>query len=346
MRITNQMISRNYLNRMNTNLGNLTRSNERMSSQRSFNKGYENVPDAGKALRLRQLISDNERRLTTIRDASGRAVAAEDNVRAVNDLMIRSKDRLVQALNGTVAPEDREKIATELDKMKGEILQIMNGQFSNQFLFHASGNAEGKAPFVVDDAGQLTYNGTSVNDMVKSPKGQPTIFDEATNSFIDIPWNTPNYVDIGAGYNMDATGTNVDPNTAYKDTYSGVDCFGYGVSDKTGMPLNAYSLFSRMVDGLRADNLDIVGDALDTIPETMDFMLTAVTDIGARGSMLESTGDRLDIDLINMYDDQNRLEGIDLSREIINNKNHEMSWMVTLQLGSKILPQTIFDFIR
>lgn len=219
MRITHQMLSRNYLDRMNTNLKTLTSSNEKMSSQRAFNKGYENVTDAGKALRLRKLVAENERYQVAVRDAQGRAAAAEESLRNVNSILTIAKDRTVYGLNGTMSDLDRNTLATELEKYQDEVFQVMNSSFNEKFVFAASGNRDGSAPFTKGADGELYFNGTNVDHMRTGFYGQPTIYNE------DIPYNTANYVDIGFGYTLMSNGK-VDPNTAFKDTYSGVESFG------------------------------------------------------------------------------------------------------------------------
>ncbi|MDL2252739.1 hypothetical protein LJC49_01520 [Ruminococcaceae bacterium OttesenSCG-928-I18] len=336
MRVTHQMLSRNYIKRMNTNLNNLTHSNEKLSSQRKFNKGYENVSDAGKALRLRKLTVDNTRYQTTIRDVKGRAEAAEDNIRTVNSLMIRTEELVVQGLNGTMSESDRDKIAIELEKMQEEVLQVMNNTYNGNHIFAAAGSdAPGKAPFAVV-GGQLTYNGTPVDEMAK-------VNGVITHGGNEIQFNTPNYVDIGFGY-KDKNGY-VDPDTAFKDTYSGVECFGYG-KNEDDIPINAWSLLGDMVNSLRGGNLDRLGQDLDAISGSMEFMLTSITEIGARTVTLDNTAARLENEYENLADALKNVESIDVAEEIIYNKDYEMSWLITLQLGSKILPQTIFDFIR
>lgn len=336
MRITHNMLTRNYLSRMNGNLSSLTKSNEKMTSGRAYNKGYENVTDAGKALRLRKLVADNERYQSTIRDVSGRAAMAEDGLRSVNSLLIRVEDRVIEGLNGTMSPEDREKIATEIEKMQEEVFMIMNSDYSGKYLYNAAGNRQGTAPFTIEN-NELFYNGTNVDLMTKSVNGQ--ILDSAGNP---IQYNEPNYVDIGFGYEVN--NGKVDSNTAFRDTYSGVESFGFGKKD--GIPVNAWSLMGDMVKNLRNDNMDALGRDLDAIHTSMEFLLTSITEIGARTVTLEDTASRLETEYINFADIQKSLEGIDLSNEVIYNKDYEMSWLVTLQLGSKILPQTIFDFIR
>ncbi len=343
MRITHQMLSRGYIRRMETNLTDLARSNEKMYTGRSFNKGYEDVEGASRALQLRKLIADNERYQSTIRDAQGRAKAAEDSLRNVNKLMINAEDRLVEALNGTMSPEDRQKIAAELEAAQKEVFQIMNLQFSGKYVFSAAGNRDGSAPFSLDDTGNLLYQGVMVDDMSRGANGKPQYTEGGVTQ--EIPYNAANYVDIGFGYRLDDGGGQIDANTAFQNTYSGVESFGYGVSGE-GVPVNAYSLFGGMVESLNNNDMDKLGEHLNAIGDTMEFMLTAITEIGARYVTLEDTQGVLENEYINLVETQNDIEGVDLSKEIIMNKGFERSWLVTLQLGSKILPQSIFDFIR
>ncbi len=343
MRITHQMLSRNYLKRMNTNLSSLTRSNEKMASGRAYDKSWEDVNSAGKALRVRRLIADNERYQSAIQDIEGRVEAAEEGLRAVNSLLIQAEDRVVAGLNDTMAPEDREKLATELGQLQGEILQVMNSQFSNSYLYNAAGNADGSPPFSTSSGGDLLYNGYRVDDLQTSSSGEIMFFDTATNTYEPILWNEENFVNIGYGYQIDANGE-VDPNTAFQSTVSGVEAFGFGRS-ADGTPVNVYSLFGSMVDNLNTNNMDGLNQDLAGIPVAMEALLTSITEIGARGATLDDTMSRLESEYINLVETQGELESIDLSEEIIHNKSYEMSWMVTLQLGSKILPQTIFDFI-
>lgn len=350
MRITHQMLSRNYLKRMNTNLRSLTNSNEKLSSQRAFNKGYENVSDAGKALKMRKMLADNERYQTAVRDAEGRASAAEDSLMTVSGLLNKIQDRVTEGLNGTVNAGDRQKIAIEIEKLQDEVFQMMNMTFAGKHVFAAAGNADGSAPFTKDTNGDLIFNGTKVDDMVASAAtGRPQVWDAASSSYVDIPYNETNYIDIGFGYKIIPDGEpgagRVNPNTAFKDTYSGAESFGFGVN-ADGVPLNAYSLLGDIAKNLRANDEDALRKNLGAIGGTMDAMLTSITEIGARATTLEDTMANLENEYINLAEAQNELEGIDLSKEIIFNKDYEMSWLVTLQLGSRILPQTIFDFLR
>lgn len=336
MRVTHQMLQRNYLNRMENNLSQYTKSGDKISSNRAFSKAHENVTDAGKALRMRKLIASNERYQSTIRDVQGRTAAAEDGLRTVNSLMIKVEDLLIEGMNGTMTTEDREKIATEIDQYQGQIYQIMNSKFGDKYVFSSAGNSDGSAPFEAVD-GALKYNGTYTDTMMKQADG--TIVDDNGDP---IPFNTPNYVDIGFGYAIKDGG--VDPNTAFKDTYSGVECFGYGYSSN-GSSLNAWSLLGEISTNLRNSNMTGLDDNLDALKESMGFMLTSITEIGARGVTLDNTLTNLQNEYINLVETDDKLENVDIAEEIVYNSSYETTWMVTLQMGSKLIPPSIFNYL-
>lgn len=338
MRITHQTLNRTYLKRIENNLTNYTKSSDKLNSQRAFNKSHENVSSASKALKSRKMIADNERYQTAVKEAQGRADMAEDGLRTVTGLMTVAKEKLVQGLNGTYSESDRDKIATELEKLQEEVLQIMNSTYNNNYVYNSAGNLDGSAPFTVQN-GALYYNGTAVDSMTKAPNG--TILDGNNDP---IQYNSTHYVDIGYGYTL-TMGGQVDANTAFKNSYSGVESFGYGTSSN-GSPLNAYSLFGEMVENLRSNNMAGVETNLNAIGESMEYMLTTITEIGARSTTLENTLARLESEYIILVEDNDSLEAIDIAEEIIYNASYEMSYMVTLQMGSQVLPQSIFDFLR
>jgi flagellin-like hook-associated protein FlgL len=78
----------------------------------------------------------------------------------------------------------------------------------------------------------------------------------------------------------------------------------------------------------------------------MGKVMLHVADIGSRTKYISQIKERIDNEIFNLQEKQNNIESIDIEYEVINNKSFEMAWMVNLQLGSKIIPPSIFDFIR
>lgn len=335
-------MQRNYLSSVNNNLKNLSGSNQKLATQRAFNQASENVSAADRALRVRKLIADNEEAVTTIQDLDARYAAAENSIRAINDIMGTVIDDSIRGMNGTMDAQDREKLAREVENLQEHVLQTMNAKFSDRPIFAASGGPNGGNPFVVDDAtGELTYNGQPVDKMVADTSGKPTL------GGVPIDYNGRNYIDVGLGFTVNGDGTTgvLDKRTAVPGTFSGVDTFGFGLDDK-GNPKNIYSLLGKLADDLRSGDPDTLSVDLDAVKLAQSNLLVQLTDVGNLSKFINQTGERLSADTLNLQEVQNRLEAVPLEKEIMYNKEFEMSWMVTLQLGGKILPPSVFDFLR
>ena len=343
MRITHSMMTRNYMSSVNKNLKNLTNSNDRLSSQRAFNKASEDVSGAARALRVRRLLRENEQAVTTIKDLYATYEAAEDSLMAINNIVGTITEDLVRGMSGTMDVQDREKLAREVENLQEHVLQTMNAKFSDKFLFGASGNADGSAPFTVGADGALSYNGQAVDAMGADASGKPLVAPGGA----PIAFNKPNYVDIGLGFELTGTGmdASADPRTAVVNNFSGVEAFGFGV-DADGNPKNVYSLLGKVAADLRVGNSSTLSTDLDAVKAMHSALLTQVTDMGNRSDFIEQTSARLENDILNLQEVQNRVEAVPLEQEMMYNKDFEMSWMVTLQLGSKILPPSIFNFLQ
>ena len=85
---------------------------------------------------------------------------------------------------------------------------------------------------------------------------------------------------------------------------------------------------------------------MNQLKESTDRILVQVTDIGTRYAYLENSINRLENEKLNLTVQQNHLESIDYEEEKITNKSYDMAYQISLQLGSKVLPLSIFDFMR
>lgn len=337
MRITNNMLTRSYLRNMNNNMSNLAKSNQKMASQRKFSKTSEDVTGASRALLVREKLSTNDRNLDTINEAKGRIAAIEDNMRDINGLLQTVNERTIQGMNGTMAQEEKNKIANEIKNIQNQIFQLSNAEYSGQYLFGAAGGpVAGAAPFTLVN-GVLNYNGASVSTLDRQPDGSYNA------NGVPFGFNNENYIDIGLGFKVDTNGV-LDTNTAIKSSVSGLDVFGSG--ETNGLPNNIFNLLGKIATDLENSNSPELGRDLNHLKVVTDNLLNGIADIGNRSTFIEQAEARIENEKLNNQTIQNRLEAVPLQEEAIYNKDFEMSWMVTLQLGSKILPTSIFDFLR
>ena len=182
----------------------------------------------------------------------------------------------------------------------------------------------------MDGDGNLLFNGKPVDAYDKNDPD--TYFEE----------NKPVYLDIGFG--TYASGTNT-AKTGIKISTSGVDVLGYG-KDENGLPNNLYSLIGKVEEQLRGGDKEGAMDTLSQLKKKQSNISIATSELGTREKLLDRTEDRLETGLINLQKSQTDLESVKIETEAINNKSCETAWMITLQLGSSIIPPSIFDFMK
>lgn len=346
-RITNNIMVRNYLKGMRSNLSKLSGSNEKLTTQRSFNKASENVAGAARALRVRKLLTDNERNISNADSLTNRLDTAESNLRSLSNIYQRMNDLVTHGMNDALSNQDRQILANEVNNLRDQALSIANSKYGDQYLFCSAGNADGSAPFSVGSDSLLYYNGNStpIDQLVTDANGKAAI-DNGDGTTTEIDYNGTNYLDIGLGLSVSGSGASVqlDTRTAVQASLSGLDIFGYGV-DQNGVPKNFFSLFNNIADHLSTGNTSALGNELSALSDSHDNLLIAIADIGNNVSFIENVSTQLESDRVSLQKLQNSVESIDLAEEIMYNKEFEMAWTVTLQLGSNILPKTIFDFL-
>lgn len=450
MRITQTMITRNYLSHINSSLSQLSEAQKRITSGRKYTRVSQNVSDGMRALRVRKQLQDNRQEQIMIRDARGVLASAESNLDSINSIMQTARGLLLKMENGTNEKE-REIAADQFKSYKNQVLQFMNSTYADCFLFSGTNNAE--APFKViteDDsfevrglvpdpndpsktimgtlentAGMVTYNGAKYTFkmlemepdpadptkmtpvMVQDPDDPtaqiPKVVEKtmaipvdwikentivgsdgkymmrnpaylAPGTFngtlptapgvntadqyipVEIPMNTERYIDLGMGYEIGQFRDDyeVDPRTAFKLSFDGLEILGSGMTDfklddtTYSLPNNLYSLLDRAEEMLRDPEkykdheIGAIGDYLEGARQ--NFCMS-VMDIGNRTNFLDSQLSALESEEVNLLEARKNLEGTDDYRESMNVKMFEYTWLATLRMGDKILPQSLMDFI-
>lgn len=345
MRVTQSMITRNYLKGLNRTLSDRASSNERITSGRRFTKISENVSDGARALKIREQMYKNEQQLVNIRDAQGELSGAESNLKSINEILQTVQEKSLAGISGTASGDKRKILAQEIDNLKDQVLQFANARFADKFLFSGTNNAA--APFTVDASGKLLYNSKPVDEIYKNPVDGKFYIDDPTAT--PIPQNDPIYIDVGLG--MKFSGSTVDPKSAFEVSFSGLNVLGFGVDADSGLPNNLYSILDNISKTLNpTPPAEFDKDAADALHKQLvkqtDVLMENITDVGTRVNFLDKTTERLENDLDNLDKLRAKLEAVDDATETINMKMYEFAWMATLQIGSKLIPQSLMDFIR
>lgn len=322
MRITQKNLTRAYLSGLNRNMSQLSKSNERLSTGKRINRVSDQVTDAQKALKVRNQIRNNEQFVRNIQSIQNEISAQESSAMQMNEILIDVKELLVKAGSGVNSDSDKTIIANEIDQLNRSILQLVNVKSSDRYTFSGLNN---EAPIQVDTNGIVLFNGVNVDDILETDLKDDSIF-----------------IDVGLGMKFD---TQVDQSSVVQLNTSAIHLLGYG-KNSNGTPNNLVSLLNKVVSDLKTGDVSQISEYQKQLKESVDRVLVQVTDIGTRYAYLENSINRLENEKLNLTEQQNHLESIDYEEETILNKSYDMAYQISLQLGSKVLPLSIFDFMR
>jgi len=346
MRVTHNATMRNYLRNMHRTLADRSKSNMRLSSQRSFNKVSENTAAAARAFSVRSQYAKNLESLTAIRNASAELSAAETNINSMNEILSNVQDRVLRVLNNTMPQDQMEIIAKEIEGLNDQILQFANAKFGDHYLFSGSNNSE--PPFAFDASGKILYNGIDPDKVRRNPTTGVLEYLKSTGPDVyePVPENKDYMIDIGLGLRF--TADEIDSRSAFMVSTSGLNVIGYGTSVVDGKILsnNIFNLLTEISSTIRNGEMESLDSCLTQLKGRSESLIMSMTDIGSRDAFLEQITNRLENDNINLLEAQSQLEGVDLEYETIMNKSYETAWLITLQLGSKVIPPSIFDFMK
>lgn len=349
MRVAQRSVSRNYKRTLNNSLAKRAESLDRGSSGLKFKKLSDNVADGSRAMHIQEERYQATQQLDNVENLLSEMNSVDSNMEAIHSIMQSIQEKTLQAMSESYGADKRAVLAKEIAKKKEEILQFANAQFSGKYLF--SGTKNSTQPFTAGPNGELQFNGIPVNTIEKNADGKFVYPDpNAPGNMLEVPNSGSVYADIGLGLKI-SPDMDPDPRTAFEVSFSGLEMLGFG-ADKTGkdgtaVPSNVYDLLTQIENAITPDLKQPDTDDLHRqLVDLTDNVGLSRTDLGTRMNFLERAQSRLENDVHNMSELESKLVSSDPAEEAIKMKESEYVWMAVLQIGSKVLPSSLLDFMR
>jgi flagellar hook-associated protein 3 FlgL len=200
MRVTNKMLSNNFLRDMRTNLNNMNRLQGQMTSGKDIRKPSD---DPFKASRIMQMYSDidaNKQYKSNIKDAINWLDTTDTALGQVGNVVGRIQELLVSAGNGAYSANERQAIKDEINQKIGEASQILNTSFDGKYIFGGTDgtskpvgtekNIAGNTELICNIKPKVVTKLVGI-DMVYSGKAVGATFDMSINGGAPISVTTP-----------------------------------------------------------------------------------------------------------------------------------------------------------
>lgn len=320
MRVTNNMITGNYLYSLNKSLERQNTIQEQLSDGKAIHRASDDPIKAIRALRFNTSLGGNEQYTQNLKDAVSWMDTTDGALQDISSITARAKELAIKAVSPNPS-EGFKAIASEIDGIINQLVQIGNSKLGDRYVF--SGQKDKTEPFtsVKDASGKVVrveYNGDN-NKL--SMVIQPGLADANKDS-------------------VNLTGTEV---------------FGAVTTAADGNP--TVTMFDNLIalrDELMKDSPDLTkisGEpAASTIQGKMDAdrnaMLLQQTYIGARMSTYEMSLNLLENNNTIISADLAANEDLDIPKAIIDAKSAENVYNMALAVGARIMPMSLVDFLK
>ena len=166
MRITQSMINENFTRNLMQNLKRLGDINDMISSRKKIRRPSDDPVGAAMALKLRRQLAAIEQYNNNAQDALTWMKNTETALANTGEILNRLNELTVQAANGPLTDDDRQKILYEVRELKDQILKEANSTSIDRYLF--GGYSTNKPPFSKDDnTGKIKVNTETVDGVIE-----------------------------------------------------------------------------------------------------------------------------------------------------------------------------------
>lgn len=324
MRITNRMVTNNYLINLNNSFSELNKLRNRATTGDKYEKASEDPSSSLKAYNVRENLSRLELYQNNIKEVDCLVTETETAISQINNILTDVEELLVKGKSDTMASA-RKIIGEVIRNYQGQVYNIANTKNSGTYLFGGSNRME--MPFVINASGKLEYHGKDV----------------ASNNSADFP-SEPLYYDIGLGLKTSAGGS-VIGGTALDISNPGSEIFGTGI-DADGISNNLYNLLGQIADAFDKNDMSQIDKFMAKIKVKSDENMINYVNVGQRSNFISFLKSRFETGEDNSIERLCSLEKVDTARAIIDWKTQEAAYNAALNMGSKIIQMSLLDYMR
>lgn len=343
MRITTNMIRRNYTTNLMDNIGGLEKARRQVETGRRFESSYEDPSAAAKGMILERRNARNADYTNTVKTGQkwidGQSDVLNELSKYANQI---DESEFTAALNDPAGQVGRTAYAQNLRELQKSMVKSLNTQYGDTFLM--AGTDGRNVPFDLQDDGTLLYQGKDVNDA--------EVMKELANQNL--------YVDIGFGLTFYQEGENagdIVPSSAFDMAFPGILAVGYGTS-QVGVPgkgtvemsNNIIILAGQMADALEAEDgefdRDLCNALWDQFKAGREELQDQFARVGTKAQLLENTLTRLETDADNIKEQYQDAIGIEPALAITNESYAMYSYNAALKIGTSLLGNSLLDFMN
>ncbi|WP_373471076.1 flagellar hook-associated protein FlgL [Carnobacterium alterfunditum] len=307
MRVTDSLMSKNFLRNLSANTENVMKYQNQLSTLKEVSKPSDDPLKVSKILDLNNSIIQNDQYKTTINDAVQWTNVQDSALSSATESMQRIKTLIQSSANDTLSHEDRQANKAEIESEIQGTVDALNTNFGGRYIFAGMNTTE--KPFNVEKNADgkitgITYEGTK--------EGNGNLSREI------------------------APGVSVELNTDGRKFMNAQNTDG---SDNLG------TFFSEVLTALDSDDTKKLSSLLDRADQEIENVVSNRAKTGSIYNRLNATLERNDSEKLNLKTMLSENQDIDLAEKYMEYTMESTAYQAALSMGTKILQTSILDYL-
>lgn len=335
MRVTNKMLSNNFLRDMRTNLNNMNTIQGQMTSGKQIRRPSDDPFKASRIMQMHSDIDANKQYNNNIKDSINWLDTTDTALGQVGNVVARIEELLVSAGNGAYSANERTAIKDEINQKIGEVSQILNTNFDGKYIFGGTRGTSKPVDVETKDASGKPQNTkliySSITGGALDLSNLADANDPSTVQYNQI--NSERLVEVSQGVTM-----------GYNITASQVINYGTDADE------NLMELFKNITDHLDStdpnDIKALTTTDLTGIKAAMTNVLKVRSEVGSKQNRMESAEARNVDENFNMTEILSRTEDIDITEKAMEYATMQTIYIASLQTSAKVLQPSLLDYLR
>lgn len=325
MRVTQQMMASSMFNNLNQLRLRQQSLTDQISSGDRITRVSEDPTAGAEVMRIQSRAQSVKQWKTSIGDAKSWVYATEAKLGDVTNILVQAKELALQAFNGSQSPETRKSLAPAADQLLQDLMAALNEREPVGALF--GGFVTDQDPFTlatdpVTNAPVVNYDGDS-NGMQRD-----------VGPGITLTANLP-----GNRLAGNLPGGWSDPDNMVTTLWSLSQALKAGQTESTYQPPGGPPPPAPVV-------VHTSDDILRNLESARQNVISLRSEMGARQMRIEALESRIQDTEVKLGDALQQAQGVDMAKAILELNSAETTYRAALQVGGRVMPQSLADFLR
>lgn len=353
MRVSNNMNYEQVKNSIGKNRGEMSELQNQAATQKRITKPSDDAVGTSRMLGVRTDKLGTEQFIKNLDVAKTFLNYTESALGELSNILIKAKELAIsQASEASSNAGTRLSVATEVDQMFNDLVNIGNRKYGERFIF--GGFKTMTSPF--DFEGQ--YSGDKNGIRIETGKGVYTlinmpgdrVFHGRDSVVAAIPEDrrgatTPNYPAAEPPKEEEQRQPDLLRGPAsVNDTEKGSEVNKETKPENRGE--NIFKVFKSLSNGLRANDTVTIQGTLERIDSALDQVITLRSEVGSRVASLENSFEGLSKNKIDQAALLSSIEDADPFEVFTDITKNENVLKATLQTSGKLIQPSLLDFLR